>query len=447
MWNDLRLSLRMLRHQPSFAIVVAVTLALGIGGSTALFSVVRSVLLRPLPYPDANQIYLVRTVGPDGSISGDIRPPEFKPFYEATHHDTVAAAAIAWSQSVQIIGADGKPHPTTRYGVTDQFFEVFGTGMARGQAFTRGQRPGGVVLAYAIWRDLFASDPKIVGRTVMVEGGPRQVVGVARADFAFPENPGFWYLMRLGDSYDRVRGYRGFARLRAGKTREQFQAELARNAAAIGPDPVTHQPSIVRAQPFLDHVVGDLGFTVRLLFAATGVLLLIACINVTNLMLSRTGVRAREMALREAIGARRWRVMRQLLIESLVFTVPGGILGLAAAAVSVRVLLRMAPEGLPRLDDVRLDGEVMLFALAVTIVTGLAVGLAPAWRLARNPLRTLVNEAGRGAADTTSSHRAFSTLVVTEIALAVLLTIGAGLLCGPISTCRPLNPVSSPIAS
>jgi predicted permease len=249
-----------------------------------------------------------------------------------------------------------------------------------------------------------------------------------RPDFDFPEKPGFFFLMRLGNAYDRVRGYRGFVRLRPGNTRDQFQNELTRTAADIGPDPVTNQTSVLVAQPFLEHVVGDLSATVRLLFGATGILLLIACINVTNLMLSRTAVRAREMALREAVGARRWRVIRQLLTESVLLSIVGGAIGLASAVAGVRLLMRIAPADLPRLDAVPIDRTVLLFALGVTVLTGIIIGLAPALRLARNPLRSLVNEAGRGVPEGPGRHRLLSALVVTEIALAVLLTIGAGLL-------------------
>jgi predicted permease len=428
MWRDLRFSLRMLGRQRSFTAIVVLTLALGIGGSTAIFSIVNAVLLRDLPYPEPDQLYLVRTVAPDGSLSGTITPRELWAFYEPDRHPTVAAATVAWSQEVQIIGSDGRPHPTTRYGVTDQFFEVFGTRMAMGRAFERGQRPGVIVIAYSTWRDMFASDPKIIGRVVQVEGGPRQVVGVTPEDFEFPEKPGFWYLMSLGTAYDRVRGYRGFVRLRPERTGEQFQSELTRIAAELGPDPATKQPSVLVAQPFLEYVVGDLSTRVKILFGATAVLLLIACINVTNLMLSRTAVRAREMALREAIGARRWRVIRQLLTETVVLSALGGALGLAAAAGGVRLLLQIAPPDLPRLDTVPIDGPVLGFAIGLTVLTGLFVGLAPAWRLATNPLRTLVNEAGRGTPDGPARHRLLNALVVTEIALAVLLTIGAGLL-------------------
>ena len=443
MIRDVRSGIRAIRKYPLQALVVVLTLGLGIGASTAVFSVVNAVLLRDLPYPDADQIFLLRTVAPDGSPTGAVAPPDLRPFYDRDDHPIVAAAALAWSQEVQIVDDENRPHPTIRYGVTDQFFEVFGEDLELGQPFQRGQNPGPIVISYRVWRDLYGSDPDIVGKSIGVEGGMRQVVGVTREDFDFPEDPGFWYLMRLGTSYDSIRGYRGFVRLRAERTPEQFMGELTGLSRELGPDPATGQPLIFVAQPFIDFVVGDMRYTVSILFGSMAVLLLIACINVTNLLLSRVTSRGREMALRLSLGAMRWRVMRQLLTESLVLAVIGGMVGVAMAAVGIRVLLRLAPEGLPRIEGVTMDASVLLFALGLTISTGLLVGLAPAWRLARNPLRMLINEAGHGTASGAggrSRNRLFSALIVTEIACAVLLVIGASLLVRSYSNLSSTDP-------
>jgi len=428
MWRDFRFALRAIGHRPASAVVVAITLALGIGGSTAIFSVFSAVLLRELPYPEAGQVYLLRSVTPDGSPTGYISPAELRPFYDTDDNPIVEAAALAWSQEVQILGSDGRPHSTTRYGVTDQFFEIFGTHLELGRPFERGQQPGTIVIAYSTWRDMFASDPDIIGKSVQAEGIPRQVVGVTRADFEFPGNPGYWYLMRLGTYYDRIRGYLGFVRLRPGRTRAQFQSVVTSLGRKLGLDPVTNQPSILFVQPFLDYVVGNMRTTVTILFGATAILLLIACINVTNLLVSQATARAREMALREALGARRWRVVRQLLSESILLAFVGGALGLAGAVAGIRMLLRIAPPDLPRLETVPIDGTVLLFSIGVTALTGILIGLVPAWRITRNPLRSLIHESGRGAPGGPARTRLFSILVVTEVALAVLLVIGAGLL-------------------
>lgn len=428
MWRDLKSVLRTLITQPLVATVVVGTVALGIGGSVAVFSVVNAVLIRELPYADAGRLYVMRAVAPDGRL-GNISHREFTPIYQNDKHAIVERAAIVWSQDSQIVGSDKRPHLTVRYGVTDRFFDVFGTRMAIGSGFRPGDLPGRIVISYPIWRDAFGSDPNIIGKRVVAEGMSLEVVGVTPADFEFPENPGFWYLMRLGSGFDKVRGYRGFMRLRDGSTPEQLHAEMTRLATTLGQDPVTKQVPILVAQPLLEHVVGDdLKSTVMIVFGATGILLLIACINVTNLLLSRATVRSREVALREALGAGRWRILRPFLIESLVLTTIGGALGLAGAAGGIRVFLALAPTGLPRLGSVPIDRTVLLFAAGATLLTGVLVGLAPAVRLARNQLRSLINEGGRGASGGPSQNRVFSVLVVTETALAVVLVVGAGLL-------------------
>jgi putative ABC transport system permease protein len=428
MWRDLKSVLRTVIRQPLVATVVVGTVALGIGGSVAVFSVVNAVLIRELPYADAGRLYVMRAVAPDGRL-GNISHREFTPIYQNDTHALVEKAAIVWSQDSQIVGSDKRPHLTIRYGVTDRFFDVFGTRMALGSGFRPGDLPGRVVISYPIWRDAFGSDPNIIGKRVVAEGMNLEVVGVTPADFEFPEDPGFWYLMRLGSGFDKVRGYRGFMRLREGSTPEQLDAEMKRVATTLGQDPVTKQVPILVAQPLLEHVVGDdLKSTVMIVFGATGILLLIACINVTNLLLSRATVRSREVALREALGAGRWRILRPFLIESLVLTTIGGALGLAGAAAGIRVFLALAPTGLPRLGTVPIDGTVLLFAAGATLLTGVLVGLAPAVRLARNQLRSLINEGGRGASGGPSQNRVFGVLVVTETALAVVLVVGAGLL-------------------
>ena len=427
MRKDLKFALRMLARERLLSAAVVITAALGIGGATAVFSVVNAVLIRNLPYANAGQLYVMRALAPDG-LPGNVTRREFAPIYEREKHPTVEIASIAWSQPSQIVGLDQRPHPTVRYGVTDRFFDVFGVRMALGRGFEPGEQPGHVVISYPVWRDVFGSDAGIIGKRVVAEGMTLQVDGVTPADFEFPQNPGFWYLMRLGPAFDKVRAYRGFMKLRPGRTQEQIDRDLTRLAADLGADPITNQTPVLVAQSMLEYVVGNLKGTVLILMGATSLLLLIACINITNLLLSRTTGRSRELAVREAIGAGRWRIVRQLLAESLVLVTVGGTLGLLVAAAGTRLLLAIAPEGLPRLGSVSIEPTVLLFAAGLTLLIGVLMGLAPAWRLARNQLRNLINESGRGSAGGRASNRLFSALVVTEIALAVVLVIGAGLL-------------------
>jgi predicted permease len=301
-----------------------------------------------------------------------------------------------------------------------------------------------VVISYSTWRDLFGSDPNILGRTVQLDPIPCRVVGVAQEGFEFPGSAGYWYLMQLGTGFDAIRGYEAYLRLRPNRSREQLQADLDALSRDLGPDPATGQPVRLVAQPLLEHVVGDLGATVTILFAATTLLLLIACINVTNLLLSRVTTRGRELALREAVGAGRWQIVRQVLTETLVLAAVGGVFGLAFAAAGIRLFPWLVPMDLPRIDTVAVDRRVLLFTAASTALVGLLAALAPVWRLARSDIRTLVNESGRGVPAGGGRTRLFSALVVAEVGLAVLLVIGAGLLIRSYANLTSTNPGFNP---
>ena len=426
MLRNLKHAIRILARQPGFAAVVILTLALGIGATVAIFSVVNAVLLLDLPYPHADRLVALRTLTPDGLPGGRIAPRDMPRLYD--NQPSLDAAAICFYTEGRIIGTDGTAHNMGRYGVTDQFFKVFDLPMTLGRGFQPNEPPVSVVLSYSTWRDIFASDPNILGKVIQVENGSRPVVGVTPEGFDFPGRSGYWTLMQLGPGYANLRGYQGYLRLKPGVSRERLQGELAALGRELGPDAATNQPVRFVVQPLLDYVVGDLRPTVLLLFGATAILLLIACINVANLLLSRGASRTREMALREALGSGRRQIFGHLLGESLLLSAVGGALGLLLAIGGIRVLLAIAPADLPRLSTVPVDAAVLLFALAGTLLTGLLIGLAPAWRLSRSDLRTLVNDGGRGASAGAGQHRIFGTLVIAEIGLAVLLVIGAGLL-------------------
>jgi putative ABC transport system permease protein len=418
--------LRALVKRPGFAAVVVATLALGLGATIGLFSVANAVLLRPLPYPDADRIVFLRTLAEDGTPAGRVAPRDMPTLYD--DHPALAAAALAFYTEGRITGNDDVDYNMGRYGVTDQFFEVFNVPMAMGRGFERGEPQGPVVISYATWRDVFASDPDILGKSIRLENGTRPVVGVTPEGFDFPGNAAYWTLMQLGPGYANLRGYLSYLRLKPGVTAAQLEQQLSVLGNDLGPDAVTGRPVRFAPQPLLDNVVGNLRPTVLLLFGATAVLLVIACINVANLLLARGTTRMRDLAVRTALGAPRWRIFARLLSESLVLSALGGIAGLVLGIVGIRMLLALGPADLPRLDSVPVDGTVLSFALAATLVTGLLFGIAPAWRLARVDLRTLVNDGGRGHATGRAQQRLFSSLVVAEIALAVVLVIGAGLL-------------------
>jgi putative ABC transport system permease protein len=275
---------------------------------------------------------------------------------------------------------------------------------------------------------VFASDPDILGKSINLENGVRPVVGVTPEGFDFPGNAAYWTLMQLGPAYANLRGYLSYLRLEPGVTQAALDQQLAVLGRDLGPDATTGRPVRFFTQPLLDNVVGNLGTTVLLLLGATSVLLLIACINVANLLLSRGMARGRELAVRAALGAQPWRVFRHLIAENLGLAAAGGVLALVVGVLGIRVLLALAPADLPRLDSVPIDGTVLFFAVGATLVTGLLSGLVPAWRFSRVDVRTLVNDGGRAASMGRGQQRLFGGLVVAEIALAVLLAIGAGLL-------------------
>lgn len=418
--------LRSLVKRPAFAAVVVATLALGLGATIGIFSVANAVLFRPLPYPNADRIFVLNTRAEDGSPTAPVAPRDMPTLYD--DHPSLAAAALAFYTEGRIRGNDEVDYNMGRYGVTDQFFDVFNMPMAIGRGFERGEPQGPVVISYATWRDVFASDPDILGKSIRVENGVRPVVGVTPEGFDFPGNAAYWTLMQLGPAYANLRGYSSYLRLKPEATTPALEQQLAVLGNDLGPDAATGRPVQFAIQPLLENVVGTLRPTVLLLFGATAVLLLIACINVANLLLARGATRTRELAVRTALGAPRWRIFGRLLGESLVLSALGGIAGLVVGVVGIRLLLGLGPADLPRLDSVPLDGRVLVFAAAATLVTGFLFGIAPAWRLARVDLRALVNDGGRGHATGRAQQRLFSGLVVAEIALAVVLVIGAGLL-------------------
>lgn len=418
--------LRVLWKRPGFAAVVIATLTLGLGATIGIFSVANAVLFRPLPYPNADRIVVLRTLAEDGTSTARVAPRDMAALYD--DHPSVSAAALAFYTEGRITGNDAVDYNMGRYGVTDQFFDVFNVPMEMGRGFTRGEPQGPVVISYATWRDVFASDPDILGKSIRVENGVRPVVGVTPEGFDFPGNAAYWTLMQLGPGYANLRGYFSYLKLKPETTLPQLEQHLAVLGTDLGPDAVTGRPVRFVTTPLLNDVVGDMRPTVLLLFGATAVLLAIACINVANLLLARGTTRTRELAVRTALGAPRSRIFARLLGESLVLAAFGGVGGLVLGVVGIRLLLRLGPADLPRLESVPLDGNVLLFVLAATLVTGLLFGIAPAWRLARADLRTLVNDGGRGHATGRAQQRLFSGLVVAEIALAVVLVIGAGLL-------------------
>ena len=443
--QDLRFALRTFRRAPAFPLAAVATLALGIGATTAIFSTLNAVLLKPLPYPQADDLYNIRTTLTDGRVTtgmlsnGEIAPLNGGP-------SSIVRAAGMQSIDLTLLHPDGTPQHVKVYGVTEGFFELFGLPMTLG-GFThqnfipppppppnapRGQNaappgpPPVVVISYRVWQDLFNGDPAIAGKPIHFAEINTTIAGVAPKDFDTPHAGDFWFSQQL-DKDDINHFFDGFMRLKRGVTLKRANAEMAPIMDALGRQfPAADRNRAYVTKPLVASVVGDLGPILIIVMSATGLLLLLACVNVTNLLLARGAARAREMAVRVAIGAPRGRIIRQLLTESVVLSTAGAVLGVALAYVGVRALLTLGASKLPRLDAVSFDARVALFAFVALIVTGILVGFAPALRLARTDVRSLMNESTRSSTSGSGTSRWLSAMTVVEIALAIMLVAGAG---------------------
>ena len=432
MLQDLRLALRGLRLQPGFSVVAILTLALGVGATTAIFSAVNAVALKPLPFREPENLYSFRTRLSDGRITaGTVSQLELTRLNAMT--DIVEAATGSLRYEGSIVDRAGNPIRAVLQGVSPRFFTTFGVPMAAGRDFTEAELGPGegqfaAIISSRAWRTWFGGDPSIMGQSVTMEGGPVTLVGVAGEGFNFPGGADLWFTIRF-PTENTGHNSDGFVRLKPGVSIERARAAFEPLALQLQKDfPNANANRLFEVRPLIDTVVGPLRSTLLIVLAASGLLLIVACINVTSLLLSRGVVRARDVAVRVALGAGRWRIVRQLLTESLVLAVAGAAAGLALAWLGITLMLRVGASELPRLGDVTLDRTALVFALATTIGTGLIVGFAPALRLMRTDIKSLVNESGRGSAGGRATHRLLNGLVIAEIAMAIVLTIGAALL-------------------
>ena len=440
--QDLRFALRAFRRAPAFPLAAITTLALGIGATTAIFSTLNAVLLKPLPYPQAENLYGIRTTLTDGRVTtGMLSNGEVSRLNGGP--STIVRAAGMQSADLTLIHPDGTPQHVKIYGVTEGFFELFGLPMTLG-GFTHQNflpppprqpnapppaAPGPlpvVVISHRVWQDLYNGDPDIVGKPIRFAEIATTIAGVAPRDFDTPHGGDYWFSQQL-DKDDINHFFEGFMRLKPGATLERANAEMAPIMDGLAKQfPAADKNRVYVTKPLVASVVGDLGPILIIVMSATGLLLLLACVNVTNLLLARGAARAREMAVRVAIGAPRGRIIRQLLTESIVLSTAGAVLGVALAYAGVRALLALGASKLPRLDAVAFDGRVALFALGALVVSGILVGFAPALRLARTDVRSLMNESTRSATAGGGTSRWLSAMTVIEIALAIILVAGAG---------------------
>ena len=452
-WQDLRYGARSLRKNPGFTFIALITLILGIGANTAIFSVVNAVLLRPLPYKDPEQLVWIWEVQAQQDRS-QFSPAEFLD-YQAQNQSFTALAAYR-NMSLTLTGA-GEPDQLGGLIVTANFFSLLGVEAQVGRIFQPEDGLAGAlraaVISHGYWQKRFAGDKNVIGKTLTVSGEPVTLVGVMPPGFQDDSfqiwlNPHQivpdWHLHSTVDLLSqRHTGYlRVLGRLKPGVNIPQAQADLNTIAARLQqqyPRATKHSASMSSLH---DQVVGDVRPALLVLFGAVGLVLLIACANVTSLMLARAAARSKEMAIRIALGARRWQVVRQLLIESTLLTLIGGVGGALLSIWGVRLLVGLRPPELPRLMAIGLDYQVLSFTLVVSLLTGLVFGLAPALAATKTDLNSALKDGSRSA--TPAPYRLRQLLVVAEVALAFIVLIGAGLLVSSFTRLLAVSPGFDP---
>jgi putative ABC transport system permease protein len=448
---NLRYALRALAKNPGFAAVAIITLALGIGANTAIFSVVNSVLLQPLSYPEPNRLVELEGTSPQGNFDAT-SIPKFNAWRDQTQvFDSVAAYDFA-GPGINLTGGD-RPEQLKGIRVSKDYFRVFGAPMALGRTFSADEdRPGGpavAVISNGLWRSRYGSDPGIINRTIDLGGESYSVIGVLGPTFTSDPPSDIWLPLKPDpNSVDQGHYLRGTARLKPGITLAQAQAAMKLAAEQFKrkfpSPPILGPQDSFTAVPLRDRVIGDSRRGLLLLFGAVGFVLLIACANVANLLLARGTIRRREMAIRSAMGARRSRIIWQLLTESLLLSVAGGILGLVLGYVGLHSLLAMNPGDIPRIGEhgegVTMDWRVLVFTFAAALLTGLIFGLGPALTASRSDLSNTLRESGSRTGSGVRHNKARSILVVTEMALALILLVGAALLIRTFAALRGVNP-------
>jgi len=438
--NDLRTGVRAIVKHPGYSAVVIATLALGIGVNAAIFSVVNAVLLRPLPYPEPDRLVRVWSAYPSEGVElGTASPLDLDDWREqSTAFEEMAGTPHVRLGGFVLTSGDAPAEVPTTF-VTKGFFETLGVPSELGRTLSDAEHVEGanrfIVISHGSWRRRFGGDPSIVGGTVMLNGSAYTVLGVMPPEFGYPStDTEIWAPLSLipDSGVPRRRAIRWLdvvGRLEPGISVEKAEAEISAIAARLAAEyPDSNEKlTAVTVRSLHDNLVGGVRTAILALFGAVGLVLLIATTNVANVALARSEQRTREVAIRVAVGAGRWQITRQWIVEGLLLAVAGGVAGLLIGVWGVRILVAMAPAGIPRLGDVSADAAVLLFTAVLTVATGLATGLLPASRMeAAEPTESL-KEGSHGATSSRRRRRFRSLLVVSEVALVTVLVIAAGL--------------------
>jgi len=454
--NQLRQVLRRLSRTPMFTAITLLTLAAGVGANTAIFSVLEGVLLKPLPYPKPEELVGVWHTAPGFQIKDlNMSPSNYSIYREQGR--TFQDIGMYAQDSVSVTGI-GEPEQVQALRVTDGTLPLLGIPPMLGRSFRKEDdtpgTPETVMLTYGYWRRRFGGDPSIIGRNLMVDGEARQIIGVLPQRFHFlgPDDPAVLFPFQFDRNKTHLGNfsYEALARLKPGASLEQANADVARmiptvmssfaapegfslklfEEARLGPN----------ARPLKQDVIGDVGNALWVLMGSIGLVLLIACANVANLLLVRVEGRRQELAIRAALGAGPGRIAAELLSESLILGLLGGALGLGLAYGALRVLVAIAPAGLPRINEIGIDGQVLLFTLLISLLASLLFASIPIFKYAGTHLSTGIREGGRTLSQSKEHHRARSTLVVVQVALALVLLICSGLMIRTFRALTLVNP-------